>query len=88
MSRQHMELRLWYTREQYMIRKYKIEFMHGDIVPADKLTKLGTWKKDHEKFMMVDILGLKLLPECHATTAEDGSCGCLSRFSAAQAKGV
>jgi hypothetical protein len=84
MSR-HMELRLWYTREQYLIRKYKIEFIHGDIMPADKLTKLGT-REDQEKFMM-DILGLKLLPECRATT-EDGSCSCLSRFSAAQAKGV
>jgi hypothetical protein len=37
----HMELRMWYTREEYKKGDIKLEFMKGTEIPADKLTKLG-----------------------------------------------
>jgi hypothetical protein len=55
----HMELRMWYTREQYKTGKFVLEFMPGDKIPTDKLTKLGT-AAEHEIFSD-DILGLSLL---------------------------
>ncbi len=55
----HMELRMWYVREQYQHGKVDVEYMPGVKIPSDKLTKLGN-KKSHTEFMC-DILGLRLL---------------------------
>lgn len=55
----HMELRMFYTREEY--RKGKVGFEHtpGEGLVADKLTKLGN-ASDHRDFVL-DIMGLGLL---------------------------
>ena len=55
----HMELRMWYVRERYKQGNVVIDWMLGDVMPADKLTKLGS-REDHEKFTR-DIMGLSLL---------------------------
>jgi hypothetical protein len=55
----HMELRMWYTREEYQMGKIRFEYMDGKVIPADKLTKLG-YVADHRKFAK-DIMGLTLL---------------------------
>jgi hypothetical protein len=54
----HMELRMWYCRDQFKKGRYDLEHMDGKILPADKLTKLGN-VAEHRQFTM-DILGLKL----------------------------
>jgi hypothetical protein len=55
----HMELRLWYTREQYQKGNAVLRYMEGKAIPADKLTKLGNIE-EHKRFTS-DILGLSLL---------------------------
>ena len=55
----HMELRMWYVRERYKQGNVVIDWMLGEAMPADKLTKLGS-REDHEKFTR-DIMGLGLL---------------------------
>ena len=55
----HMELRMWYVREQYQKGQIILDYMPGEIIPTDKLTKLGT-VMEHEIFRD-NILGLKLL---------------------------
>ena len=55
----HMELRMWYTREEYQKKNADLEYMQGIKIPADKLTKLGG-VHDHQEFAK-DIQGLKLL---------------------------
>jgi hypothetical protein len=55
----HMELRMWFTREEYKKGNVNLAFMPGDIIPTDKLTKLGT-AVEHTVFME-QILGLGLL---------------------------
>jgi hypothetical protein len=55
----HMELRLWYTREQYQMGNVDLEYTPGATLVADKLTKLGN-KADHRAFTRV-IMGLNLL---------------------------
>eukprot|EP01036_Dinobryon_divergens_P034000 gene34000-43929_t len=55
----HMELRMWYVREKYKEGTYVLDYMAGTIIPADKLTKLGT-KAEHIEFTK-DIMGHKLL---------------------------
>ena len=57
----HMQLRLWYLREQYKKGYLSMQYMPGNILPADKLTKLGN-KQEHEIFCR-DILGLNLLED-------------------------
>jgi hypothetical protein len=54
----HMELRMWYTREEYKKGNVKLEYMKGTDIPADKLTKLGG-VSEHRKFT-IDIQGLQL----------------------------
>jgi hypothetical protein len=54
-----MELRMWYTREEYMKGNIDLEYMKGTEIPADKLTKLGA-VSDHREFTS-DIQGLKLI---------------------------
>ena len=55
----HMELRMWYTREEYQMGKVDFEYKSGKILTADKLTKLGNIS-DHRIFA-ADIMGLGLL---------------------------
>ena len=55
----HMELRMWYVRERYKEGNVVVDWMTGEEIPADKLTKLGT-RETHEKFTR-DVLGLSLL---------------------------
>ena len=56
----HMELRMWYTREEYKKGDVEFEYMSGNEIPADKLTKLGN-VVEHRKFT-TSIQGLSLLP--------------------------
>lgn len=55
----HMELRMWYTREEYLKGNVHLEYMKGTEIPADKLTKLGA-VNEHRQFT-VDIQGLNLI---------------------------
>jgi hypothetical protein len=55
----HMELRMWYVKERYKENNCKLDYMPGEIIPTDKLTKLGT-KEEHQRFC-VDIMGHELL---------------------------
>ncbi|CAM9944435.1 unnamed protein product [Sphacelaria rigidula] len=55
----HMELRMWYTREQYLMQNFNLEYMSGKILSADKFTKLGD-RLDHQEFLR-DVQGLSLL---------------------------
>jgi len=55
----HMELRMFYTREEYQKGRVNIEHRSGKILTADKLTKLGN-VEEHRKFA-ADIQGLTLL---------------------------
>ena len=57
----HMELRMWYTREQYKKGEVKLEFMPEAQITADKFTKLGT--KEEVSQFMYDVQGLKLLED-------------------------
>jgi hypothetical protein len=54
-----MELRMWYCRERFKEGNKTIDWMTGEEIPSDKLTKLGT-REQHEKFTR-QILGLDLL---------------------------
>jgi hypothetical protein len=54
-----MELRMWYTREEYEKGDIELEYMKGTELPADKLTKLGCIT-EHRKFAS-NIQGLNLL---------------------------
>ena len=55
----HMELRMWYCREQYKNGKAKLEYMSGKTIPTDKLTKLGN-AEEHRVFRRA-VLGLDLI---------------------------
>ena len=55
----HMELRMWYVRERYKQGNVVVDWMSGQEIPADKLTKLGS-REEHESFTR-DIMGLSLL---------------------------
>jgi len=55
----HMELRMYYTREEYQKGHVQMEHQSGKILTADKLTKLGN-VAEHRKFA-ADIQGLQLL---------------------------
>jgi hypothetical protein len=55
----HMELRMWYTREQYKMGRISLIYMPGCDIPSDKFTKLGN-KIEHNKFLY-NIQGLALL---------------------------
>ena len=61
----HMELRMWYVREQYQTRKYDVFYTSGKVLSADKFTKLGD-RNDHQEFLY-DVQGLGLL---RSTTGE------------------
>jgi hypothetical protein len=55
----HMELRMWYTREQYKMGGISLIHMPGCIIPSDKFTKLAN-KIEHIQFRY-NIQGLALL---------------------------
>jgi len=55
----HMELRMWYTRNEYAKGNVNLEYMSGAEIPADHLTKLGT-VEEHRQFAR-QIQGLQLL---------------------------
>ena len=55
----HVELRMWYVRERYKDGTVVIDWMTGQEIPADKLTKLGT-REEHEVFTW-NIMGHALL---------------------------
>jgi hypothetical protein len=55
----HMELRMYYTQEEYQKGRVNIEHRSGKVLTADKLTKLGN-VEEHRKFT-ADIQGLTLL---------------------------
>ena len=55
----HMELRQFYTREEFQKGNVTLEYMPGTVLPADKLTKLGN-VTEHEAFAS-NIMGLNLL---------------------------
>ena len=55
----HVELRMWYVRERYKEGSVVIDWISGETIPADKLTKLGT-REEHEQFTR-DIMGHNLL---------------------------
>jgi len=55
----HVELRMWYIREQYQKGGMLFEHMKGTDIPVDHLTKLAT-VQDHVIFC-TDIMGLGLL---------------------------
>jgi hypothetical protein len=55
----HMELRMYYTREEYQKGHVQMEHQSGKILTADKLTKLGN-VAEQRKFA-ADIQGLQLL---------------------------
>ena len=55
----HMELRMFYTREEYYKGRVNLEHRSGKILTADKLTKLGNIE-EHRRFA-ADIQGLILL---------------------------
>jgi hypothetical protein len=55
----HMELRLFYTREEYYKGRVNLEHRSGKILTTDKLTKLGN-VEEHRRFA-ADIQGLILL---------------------------
>jgi hypothetical protein len=57
----HMELRLWYTRDEYKKGKFYLDHMSGETIPADPCTKPTsiTAHREHTK----DIMGLRLTGE-------------------------
>lgn len=57
----HMEIRMWYTREQYRISNVDLQWKSGIVLSADKLTKLAD-KADQYEFMY-DVQGLWLLED-------------------------
>lgn len=59
----HMELRLWYTREQYKLGHCNLMWKSGKVIAADKLTKLAD-QEAHEAFRY-NVQGLSLLYDDH-----------------------
>jgi hypothetical protein len=55
----HMELRMWYVREQYQMRNIECVHQSGKVLAADKFTKVGD-RLDHQAFVH-DVQGLGLL---------------------------
>jgi hypothetical protein len=49
---------MWYVREEYKKGSITLDYMAGEVIPADKLTKLGNLE-EHRRFRK-NILGLDL----------------------------
>jgi len=58
----HMELRLWYTRDEYKKGKFHLDHMSGDIIPADPCTKPTSITAHRENTKDI-IMGLRLTGE-------------------------
>ena len=54
-----MEMRMWYTREEFSRGQFEYEHMPGVIIPTDKMTKLGN-VTEHRVFTR-NILGHNLV---------------------------
>ena len=57
----HIELKLWYSKEQYLKQTAEAHFMEGKYIPSDKMTKPFSYG-DFVVFR-VDVMGLKLESE-------------------------
>ena len=66
----HMELRMWYIREQYAKGNVKVAWMPGVVIPADKLGN----KTAHAQFRR-DILGLGLLSDSYPVVVDVDDAG-------------
>jgi hypothetical protein len=55
----HMEMRMWFVRDEYSKGKFELKHMSGKVIPTDKLTKLGN-VVEHRIFVR-DILGHNLV---------------------------
>lgn len=55
----HMEIRMWYTREQYQMGNVVVDWKAGKYLVADRFTKLAS-KLDQQEFRF-DVQGLRLL---------------------------
>lgn len=55
----HMELRLWYSREQYKSGKVDLQYWSGTDILPDQLTKVGT--NDQFRTFVYNLMGLSLL---------------------------
>jgi len=55
----HMQLRMWYIREQYKAGLIDLDHLAGVVMLADKLTKVGD-VESHTTFT-IDLMGLRLL---------------------------
>ena len=55
----HMELRMWYVREQYAMGSVDLLHMPGTVLPADRLTKPST-KQEQAEFTKF-VMGLSLM---------------------------
>ena len=62
----HMEMRMWYVRDEYAKGNTTLDWMQGGSIPTDKLTKLGT-AEEHQVFCR-NILGHNLLDEEHLSS--------------------
>lgn len=59
----HMDLRLWFSRENLQRGRFLLKYMPGIHIPSNYLTKLATISE--HKLFVIDIQGLSLLPETH-----------------------
>ena len=55
----HVELRMFLVREKYLEGNIILQYMEGNILPVDQLTKVGT-QKQFIKFRE-EVLGLRIL---------------------------
>ena len=62
----HMEMRMWYVRDEYAKGNTALDWMQGGNIPTDKLTKLGTAEEHH--VFCKNILGHNLLDEEHLSS--------------------
>lgn len=59
----HMELRMWYTREQYKLGHCTLMWKSGKVIAADKLTKLAD--QEAQEAFRYNVQGLSLLCDDH-----------------------
>ena len=57
----HVEMRMWYTREEFSKGNFEFEHMPGIEIPTDKMTKLGN-VTEHREFTR-NVLGHNLVSE-------------------------
>lgn len=57
----HVEMSMWYTREEFSKGNFEFEYMPGIEIPTDKMTKLGN-VTEHREFTR-NVLGHNLVSE-------------------------